>query len=258
MPDPHRCIGEPPRAGGGEHVASRSDRDPPSGAAVAASALLLSGTQARWFCVALHPNELVCCLCTVDVVPVDPELLTAARAAEARLIDAERAADIARADFHHSVRRLQLSGGSLREIADALGLSHQRVHQIVEGAGGARPWRRDRRPAKGNPGAGATLECSFCGKPQKQVRKLIAGPGVYICNECIERADRVIATGEPTVTPLSAMTPVGDHNKYGAPVKCSFCGKRPHQVTGLASAARVAICTECLALCHEIITEELA
>jgi hypothetical protein len=29
MPDPHRCIGEPPRAGGGEHVASRSDRDPP-------------------------------------------------------------------------------------------------------------------------------------------------------------------------------------------------------------------------------------
>ncbi|MDO4665034.1 MAG: ATP-dependent Clp protease ATP-binding subunit ClpX [Actinomycetaceae bacterium] len=30
-----------------------------------------------------------------------------------------------------------------------------------------------------------TLQCSFCGKSQKQVRKLIAGPGVYICNECI-------------------------------------------------------------------------
>jgi ATP-dependent protease Clp ATPase subunit len=102
------------------------------------------------------------------------------------------------------------------------------------------------------------LECSFCSKQQKQVRKLIAGPGVYVCNECIDRADRVIATGEPTATPLSAMTPVGDHNKYGAPVKCSFCGKRRHQVTGLAAAARVAICTECLALCREIITEELA
>jgi hypothetical protein len=202
--------------------------------------------------------RIVCCLCTVDVVPVDPELLTAARAAEARLIDAERAAGIARADFHHSVRRLQLSGGSLREIADALGLSHQRVHQIVEGAGGARPWRRVVRPGKGNPEPGAMLECSFCGKQQKQVRKLIAGPGVYVCNECIDRADRVIATGEPTATPLSAMTPVGDHNKYGAPVKCSFCGKRRHQVTGLAAAARVAICTECLALCREIITEELA
>ena len=191
-------------------------------------------------------------------MPVDPELLTAARAAEARLIDAERAADIARADFHHSVRRLQLSGGSLREIADALGLSHQRVHQIVEGAGGARPWRRAARPGKGNPGQGTMLECSFCGKLQKQVRKLIAGPGVYVCNECIERADRVIATGEPTVTPLSAMTSAGDHNKYGAPVKCSFCGKRRYQAPGLAAAHSTRICAECLALCREILTERLA
>ena len=31
------------------------------------------------------------------------------------------------------------------------------------------------------------LKCSFCGKSQKQVRKLIAGPGVYICDECIDR-----------------------------------------------------------------------
>ena len=30
------------------------------------------------------------------------------------------------------------------------------------------------------------LKCSFCGKSQKQVKKLIAGPGVYICNECID------------------------------------------------------------------------
>ena len=69
-------------------------------------------------------------------MPLHQELLDDARTAEARLIDAERAADVARADFHHAVRRLQLSGGSLREIAEALGLSHQRVHQIVEGAGG--------------------------------------------------------------------------------------------------------------------------
>ena len=81
--------------------------------------------------------------------------------------------------------RLQLSGGSLREIADALGLSHQRVHQIVEGAGGAGPWRRAARPGKGNPQQGTMLACSFCGKLQKQVRKLIAGPGVYVCTECL-------------------------------------------------------------------------
>ena len=37
------------------------------------------------------------------------------------------------------------------------------------------------------------LKCSFCGKSQKQVVKLIAGPGVYICNECIELCNEILA-----------------------------------------------------------------
>lgn len=37
------------------------------------------------------------------------------------------------------------------------------------------------------------LKCSFCGKPQEQVRKLVAGPGVYICDECIELCNEIIA-----------------------------------------------------------------
>lgn len=36
------------------------------------------------------------------------------------------------------------------------------------------------------------LKCNFCGKSQKQVRKLIAGPGVYICTECIELCNEII------------------------------------------------------------------
>lgn len=36
------------------------------------------------------------------------------------------------------------------------------------------------------------LKCSFCGKPQDQVRRLIAGPGVYICDECIELCQDII------------------------------------------------------------------
>ena len=36
------------------------------------------------------------------------------------------------------------------------------------------------------------LECSFCGKTQDQVRKLVAGPGVYICDECIELCNEII------------------------------------------------------------------
>jgi ATP-dependent Clp protease ATP-binding subunit ClpX len=40
---------------------------------------------------------------------------------------------------------------------------------------------------------GATLKCSFCGKSQNDVRKLIAGPTVYICDECIELCNDIIA-----------------------------------------------------------------
>ena len=38
-----------------------------------------------------------------------------------------------------------------------------------------------------------TLRCSFCGKSQKEVKKLIAGPGVYICDECIDLCNDIIA-----------------------------------------------------------------
>lgn len=36
------------------------------------------------------------------------------------------------------------------------------------------------------------LRCSFCGKPQNQVKRLIAGPNVYICNECVELCDNIL------------------------------------------------------------------
>jgi ATP-dependent Clp protease ATP-binding subunit ClpX len=49
---------------------------------------------------------------------------------------------------------------------------------------------------------GDLLKCSFCGKSQKQVKKLIAGPGVYICDECIDLCNEIIieelAEIEPT------------------------------------------------------------
>ena len=70
-------------------------------------------------------------------MPLDAGLLNQAKAAEGRAIDAEYHAVFARAEFHQAVRLVQLAGASLREIADALGLSHQRVHQIVAGAGGS-------------------------------------------------------------------------------------------------------------------------
>lgn len=38
------------------------------------------------------------------------------------------------------------------------------------------------------------LTCSFCNKDQSQVAKLVAGPGVYICNECVELCNQIIAS----------------------------------------------------------------
>ena len=48
----------------------------------------------------------------------------------------------------------------------------------------------------GKDGKDGKLYCSFCGKGQREVRKLIAGPTVYICNECIELCNEIIADEE--------------------------------------------------------------
>ena len=37
------------------------------------------------------------------------------------------------------------------------------------------------------------LKCSFCGKGQDEVKKLIAGPSVFICNECVDLCNEIIA-----------------------------------------------------------------
>jgi hypothetical protein len=42
-----------------------------------------------------------------------------------------------------------------------------------------------------------TLRCSFCGKRKGQCHKLIAGPGVYICNECVALCDDILASEGP-------------------------------------------------------------
>ena len=47
--------------------------------------------------------------------------------------------------------------------------------------------------ANGGGNYGTVLHCSFCGKSQDEVRKLIAGPTVYICDECIELCNEIIA-----------------------------------------------------------------
>ena len=181
-------------------------------------------------------------------VAADPDLLNEAKIAEADLVEAEHAAEVARAEFNRAVRRLHLAGASLREIAVALGLSHQRVHQIVEAAGGSRRWRKNAKTPRPGP-------CSFCGRTAEEVKKLIAGPGVYICDRCIPVASEAIATGGPAGPPAAVIEPVAAEDMTE---RCGFCGKRRHQVPGLAAAHGARICAECLRLCQEILTERLA
>jgi hypothetical protein len=51
---------------------------------------------------------------------------------------------------------------------------------------------------------GHVLSCTFCKRSEKHVRKLVAGPGVYICHRCTERAHAIIHQGEPPGTQASA------------------------------------------------------
>lgn len=59
---------------------------------------------------------------------------------------------------------------------------------------------------------GGSLSCSFCSKSQKEVKKLIAGPGVYICDECIDLCNDIIAEEKgkdvPAGTELSVPKPI--------------------------------------------------
>jgi len=190
---------------------------------------------------------------------LDESLLDQAKTAEARVIDAEHEAEVARAEFHRAVRRLQLAGGSLREIAEALGLSHQRVHQIVESAGGSRRWRAQRS-------TGERPNCSFCGREQKRTKVLIGGTGAFICDRCIPRADAAVATGAALATgatvatgatATSAAEGIQAVGEQARAERCSFCGKCRYQVPGMAMALGVRICAECLDLCHEIRDERL-
>lgn len=188
-------------------------------------------------------------------MPLDEALLTAAREAGARAAAAEREAGRAKAEYHHAIRRLQLSGATMREIASALNLSHQRVQQIVDANGGGRPWRRQEFSDTG------TLICSFCGTAQRKAKKLVAGPAIYICDRCVQRAGRIAADHDHTAVDVGDLVAVGRHHAG----QCGFCGKPRSQVECLVTTTTqpvleprkakdpaVAICNECLRLCDEI------
>jgi len=81
-----------------------------------------------------------------------------------------------------------------------------------------------RRPRAEKPGerpkvdeSGKTYTCSFCGKSQDEVRKLIAGPTVYICDECIDLCNDIIAEEVELEGPVSRVA------SLNTPTWCRVC-----------------------------------
>jgi hypothetical protein len=171
---------------------------------------------------------------------VDESLLKKALGEAAKLDEAERQVLLTRADYHTAVRRLHLGGASLREVADALDMSHQRVQQIVGKAGGTW-WQR----AWGSRNHKRDAICTFWGRPPSEVAKLIAGPNVYICDGCVANAERAVA-GSPHAGLLVL--------SKEALARCSFCGKRNRGDRRLAAAPNARVCGACLQTCREILS----
>jgi hypothetical protein len=87
----------------------------------------------------------------------------------------------------HLLAALALDPGSrARCVLSHLGVS---VTAVKKGLGGYVGPGKRRRRKRGK----ADLACSFCGKRQKQVKKLIAGPGVRICDQCIDLCNEIVA-----------------------------------------------------------------
>ncbi|GII28974.1 ClpX C4-type zinc finger protein [Planotetraspora mira] len=172
---------------------------------------------------------------------LDEELLLRARQAGTRWAEAQDHAVQAKAAYHQAVRRLHLGGASLREIAEALDISHQRVHQIIELTGGTAGWRSRRKPAD--------PACGFCGAGKTEVTRLVAGPGVFICDGCVSIACRVVEeAGRPDASHAHL-----ELVALPSALSCSFCDKSATEVSALVTGGGVRICEGCARFCDEII-----
>jgi len=89
-----------------------------------------------------------------------------------------------------------------------------------------------------------TYLCSFCGKEQDEVRRLIAGPHhIYVCDECVAK--------------FSTSGQKQQRSSNQEKRACSFCGKPQNKVQFLIDGpTNVHICDECVDLCQQIIDEQ--
>ena len=107
---------------------------------------------------------------------------------------------------------------------------------------------------------GEPLRCSFCNKVENDVRKLIAGPSVFICDECVELCVEIIAN-DPRLQALSqdstesqrrhATTATLPQNSAA----CCLCGKSASLTEMLPVENRGLLCGECADVIEDAIAE---
>jgi len=89
-----------------------------------------------------------------------------------------------------------------------------------------------------------TLNCCFCGKNQDQVRKLIAGPSVFICDECVDLCNEILEKESERET--SAGEPPRQGTMFNLEASCALCHLRKPSEELSAVPDRGFICTICL------------
>ncbi len=97
----------------------------------------------------------------------------------------------------------------------------------------------------------AGLRCSFCGRDGLRTDRLIAGPGVFVCRECVDDAAQLLAGEEPESPESDRLALVADRET----VSCGFCGKPGAEVDQLVAGPDTAICAGCVELCGQIADE---
>jgi hypothetical protein len=182
------------------------------------------------------------------------ETLRGAIAARDDLAEADARTHRARVRYEHAIRRLQASGATLREIAAALSLSHQRVHQLLDPSTGKGALRKV--------SAHTAEPCSFCGA--MPARGLVAGSKVSICARCAGLAHELLETDVDVR--IDGGTKLAAIARQRSDSRCTFCGQQRSEVEGMIEAplrpgvgryARrapgVRICSDCLTVCLEIL-----
>jgi len=105
------------------------------------------------------------------------------------------------------------------------------------------------------PDSAGYLSCTFCGKHQRKVRKLVRGVHAVICDQCVDLCNSIIAEGGPSYPVASAHPAEKDY----ATTTCSFCARSKKDVSKLiVGPPEQFICDRCVELCNSIIAEQLS